>query len=154
MKTHGNLHIPFLVSWLLATSVSAATVDGIHLHSSVSGKGPRTVILVHGWTCDDRTWKPQEAAGRVLSAVKQYGESLKAREAMVQAMFTASTTAEVRRQVLSMIPGTPAATPLAAMEAFADQAVWKDAACDEEDVVSRIGQVLCVASLYAASMVG
>ena len=213
MKTHGTLHIPFLVGWLLATSVSAATVDGIHLHSSVSGKGPRTVILVHGWTCDDRTWKqqvpvlsenhrvitldlpghgqsgspkdgklsmdlfaraveavrreqkadrvvlvghsmgaavvmqyarrypehtvglvfvdgsvtiPQEAAGRMLSAAKQYGESLKAREAMVQAMFTASTTAEVRKQVLSMILGTPAATPLAAMEAFADPAGWKD----------------------------
>jgi pimeloyl-ACP methyl ester carboxylesterase len=48
-----------LVNVLFATPVSAATVDGIPLHSSASGKGPRTLILVHGWTCDDRTWKSQ-----------------------------------------------------------------------------------------------
>ena len=40
-------------------SLSAATVEGIQLHSSISGKGPKTVILVHGWTCDDRTWRSQ-----------------------------------------------------------------------------------------------
>ncbi len=44
---------------LLLTSLSAATVDGIKLHSSSTGKGPRTVILVHGWTCDDTTWESQ-----------------------------------------------------------------------------------------------
>jgi pimeloyl-ACP methyl ester carboxylesterase len=38
------------------------TVDGIKLHSSSTGKGPRTVILVHGWTCDDTTWKSQVPA--------------------------------------------------------------------------------------------
>ncbi len=46
-------------SLLLAASLSAATVDGIRLHSAVTGKGPRTIILVHGWTCDDRTWQSQ-----------------------------------------------------------------------------------------------
>jgi pimeloyl-ACP methyl ester carboxylesterase len=47
---------------LLFTSLSAATVDGIQLHSSSTGKGPRTVILVHGWTCDDTTWESQVPA--------------------------------------------------------------------------------------------
>jgi pimeloyl-ACP methyl ester carboxylesterase len=34
-------------------------VDGIPLHSSIAGSGPKTVILVHGWTCDETTWKSQ-----------------------------------------------------------------------------------------------
>ena len=44
---------------LLVTSLSAATVDGIKIHSSTAGKGPKTVILVHGWTCDETTWNSQ-----------------------------------------------------------------------------------------------
>jgi pimeloyl-ACP methyl ester carboxylesterase len=52
----------FLLSLLVATSLSAASVDGIKLHSSVSGKGPKTVILVHGWTCDETTWNMQVPA--------------------------------------------------------------------------------------------
>jgi pimeloyl-ACP methyl ester carboxylesterase len=48
-----------LVGLLLLTSLRAATVDGIKLHSTISGKGNRTVILVHGWTCDDTTWQSQ-----------------------------------------------------------------------------------------------
>src|SRR5215510_9176607 len=46
---------------------SAATVDGISLHSSSHGTGPKTVILVHGWTCDDTTWEAQ-----VPALAKQY----------------------------------------------------------------------------------
>jgi pimeloyl-ACP methyl ester carboxylesterase len=34
-------------------------VDGIKLHWSSTGQNPRTVILVHGWTCDHTTWKSQ-----------------------------------------------------------------------------------------------
>ena len=50
----------FLLSALiLAGSLTAATVDGIQIHSSSAGKGPRTVILVHGWTCDETTWSEQ-----------------------------------------------------------------------------------------------
>jgi pimeloyl-ACP methyl ester carboxylesterase len=52
----------FLLSLLLLTSLPAATVDGIKLHSSATGKGPHTVILVHGWTCDDTTWESQVPA--------------------------------------------------------------------------------------------
>src|SRR5208282_2406523 len=43
----------------LAVGLSAATVDGIKIHSTTSGKGPKTVILVHGWTCDETTWNSQ-----------------------------------------------------------------------------------------------
>jgi sigma-B regulation protein RsbQ len=46
-------------SLALTLSLSAATVDGIKLHTAVTGKGPKTVILVHGWTCDDTTWSEQ-----------------------------------------------------------------------------------------------
>src|SRR5499427_5943383 len=42
-----------------ATSLSAASVDGIQLHSTTSGKGAKTVVLVHGWTCDETTWESQ-----------------------------------------------------------------------------------------------
>jgi len=52
-----------LISLLFATgSVHAATVDGIPLHSTSHGTGPTTVILVHGWTCDDTTWEAQVPA--------------------------------------------------------------------------------------------
>ena len=46
---------------LLAVSalLAAASVDGIAIHSLSSGKGPQTVILVHGWTCDETTWAEQ-----------------------------------------------------------------------------------------------
>jgi pimeloyl-ACP methyl ester carboxylesterase len=41
---------------------AAAVVDGIPLHSSSHGVGSKTVILVHGWTCDDTTWEAQVPA--------------------------------------------------------------------------------------------
>lgn len=48
-----------LLAIAAAIPVSAATVDGIRLHSSSSGKGAKTVIFVHGWTCDDTSWEEQ-----------------------------------------------------------------------------------------------
>jgi pimeloyl-ACP methyl ester carboxylesterase len=42
--------------------LSAATVDGIQIHSTTTGTGPKTVILVHGWTCDETTWSEQVPA--------------------------------------------------------------------------------------------
>ena len=42
-------------------TASAATVDGIDLHWTSSGAGPRTLILVHGWTCDATSWQAQVA---------------------------------------------------------------------------------------------
>jgi sigma-B regulation protein RsbQ len=51
----------FLIYLLVSVSLklSGATVDGIKIHSSAAGKGKKTVILVHGWTCDDTTWTEQ-----------------------------------------------------------------------------------------------
>ncbi len=62
MKILGDFPIQFLVTMLFGASLYAATVDGIHIHSSTSGKGPKTIILVHGWTCDDTTWTLQVPA--------------------------------------------------------------------------------------------
>jgi pimeloyl-ACP methyl ester carboxylesterase len=42
-----------------AWSLTAATVDGIQINSASTGKGPETVILVHGWTCDQTAWNEQ-----------------------------------------------------------------------------------------------
>lgn len=36
-----------------------AALDGRHIHSSQSGTGPQTVMLVHGWTCDSTIWDEQ-----------------------------------------------------------------------------------------------
>ena len=43
----------------IAALASAATVDGIQIHSTVRGKGPKTIIFVHGWTCDESSWANQ-----------------------------------------------------------------------------------------------
>jgi pimeloyl-ACP methyl ester carboxylesterase len=43
----------------LAVALSAASVDGLKIHSSTAGKGEKTVIMVHGWTCDETTWNAQ-----------------------------------------------------------------------------------------------
>jgi sigma-B regulation protein RsbQ len=53
------LWLCILIVSMLTAPASGATLDGIQIHSSVSGKGPGTVILVHGWTCDETTWQPQ-----------------------------------------------------------------------------------------------
>lgn len=51
-----------LLGALLVSTAGAATVDGISIHSSSSGTGDRTVILVHGWTCDSTSWDAQVPA--------------------------------------------------------------------------------------------
>jgi len=50
------------ISFALALSLSAATVDGLKIHSSITGQGSKTVILVHGYTCDESTWTEQTPA--------------------------------------------------------------------------------------------
>jgi sigma-B regulation protein RsbQ len=47
---------------LAAACVPAADIDNLAIHSTVTGKGPKTVILVHGWTCDETTWSEQVPA--------------------------------------------------------------------------------------------
>lgn len=53
-----------LVFALLAFThiLSAAAVDGLPIHYSAHGKGPKTVIFVHGWTCDETSWDAQAGA--------------------------------------------------------------------------------------------
>jgi pimeloyl-ACP methyl ester carboxylesterase len=62
MKKHKALFIAALLLLSVVATVSAATLDGIQIHSTTSGKGPRTVILVHGWTCDESSWQSQAPA--------------------------------------------------------------------------------------------
>src|SRR5688572_24499234 len=45
-----------------ARLASAASVDGIPLHWTSAGTGPQTLMLVHGWTCDDSSWSSQVSA--------------------------------------------------------------------------------------------
>ena len=47
---------------LLSAPAGAASVDGIKLHWSASGKGRQTVMFVHGWTCDSSSWTEQVPA--------------------------------------------------------------------------------------------
>ena len=39
-----------------------AAVDGRRVHYSVAGSGARTVLLIHGWACDETVWQGQVAA--------------------------------------------------------------------------------------------
>jgi pimeloyl-ACP methyl ester carboxylesterase len=49
----------FVMTALLASTASAATVDGIKIHSSATGTGKNTLIFIHGWTCDSTSWSGQ-----------------------------------------------------------------------------------------------
>jgi pimeloyl-ACP methyl ester carboxylesterase len=42
-----------------APAVRAASVDGATIHWTSSGSGAQTVIFVHGWTCDESSWREQ-----------------------------------------------------------------------------------------------
>lgn len=57
----------YLLALLVSVSLSAANVDGLNIHSTVTGSGAKTVILVHGYTCDETTWTEQ-----VPALAKQY----------------------------------------------------------------------------------
>jgi pimeloyl-ACP methyl ester carboxylesterase len=54
--------VRFAVGFLILMALPAATLDGLKIHSSVSGDGSKTVFLVHGWTCDETTWTEQVPA--------------------------------------------------------------------------------------------
>lgn len=47
------------VLWLVSASLQAASVDGLKVHSTTLGRGTTTVMLVHGYTCDESTWSEQ-----------------------------------------------------------------------------------------------
>jgi hypothetical protein len=48
--------------WLVSASLQAATVGGLNVHSTTTGTGETTIILVHGYTCDESTWSEQVPA--------------------------------------------------------------------------------------------
>jgi pimeloyl-ACP methyl ester carboxylesterase len=50
--------LPLLVLSFVAP-VWAASVDGVPIHSTVRGNGPKTIVFVHGWTCDESSWRDQ-----------------------------------------------------------------------------------------------
>jgi pimeloyl-ACP methyl ester carboxylesterase len=206
-----------LLATSLALALSAASVDGIKIHSSTAGKGPKTVILVHGWTCDETTWNSQvpglskefrvltldlpghgrsgspkdgklsmELFARAVEAVRKDSKAdrvvvvghsmgtpvvieyarlypehtaalvfvdglvnltpapagsggprvpnpsqmsgpdgMKARETMIRGMFSASTTPDMQKHILSMMLGAPESTAVGAMQATFDPAYWK-----------------------------
>src|SRR5690349_18059253 len=43
---------------LILAPLSAASVDGLKLHSASAGTG-NAIIFVHGWTCDSTSWAAQ-----------------------------------------------------------------------------------------------
>src|SRR6478735_4153417 len=48
-----------LVLLFFTATASAATVDGLKIHSASAGSGTTTLVLVHGWTCDSSSWAAQ-----------------------------------------------------------------------------------------------
>ena len=57
-----RLYLTLMIGLVCALPLSAATVDGLTIHSSTTGSGPATVIFVHGWTCDSSSWMSQVPA--------------------------------------------------------------------------------------------
>ena len=49
----------FALALVFASGASAATVDGMTIHSASAGSGGATLVLVHGWTCDSTSWAAQ-----------------------------------------------------------------------------------------------
>lgn len=51
------------VTTLLFTALApAAEVDGGKVHFTTYGTGPKTIIFVHGWTCNETSWSEQVPA--------------------------------------------------------------------------------------------
>src|SRR4051794_37475197 len=47
------------ISLTLLASIHGAAVDGAKVHWISRGSAKQTVILVHGWTCDESSWDAQ-----------------------------------------------------------------------------------------------
>ncbi len=54
----GRLLVALLIGLLMAAPVQAASVGGVLINYAVKGSG-RTIIFVHGWTCDMSSWDAQ-----------------------------------------------------------------------------------------------
>jgi pimeloyl-ACP methyl ester carboxylesterase len=51
-----------VLALLYTLPISAASVDGLAIHSATTGNGKATVIFIHGWTCDSSSWAAQVPA--------------------------------------------------------------------------------------------
>jgi sigma-B regulation protein RsbQ len=57
-----RLFCALAMSAALLAPLSAASVDGLEIHSSSSGSGKGALVFVHGWTCDSSSWAAQVPA--------------------------------------------------------------------------------------------
>src|SRR5262249_38821449 len=48
-----------ILAFSVSVLASAASIDGIDIHSTVRGAGSKTIVFVHGWTCDESSWRDQ-----------------------------------------------------------------------------------------------
>jgi len=54
-----RLFCTLAIAAALVLAGSAASVDGLKIHSASAGKGQTTLVFVHGWTCDSTSWAAQ-----------------------------------------------------------------------------------------------
>lgn len=57
-----RLALAFALSLLVAAPAAAASLGDLEIHSTVHGSGAKTIVFVHGWTCDESSWQGQVAA--------------------------------------------------------------------------------------------
>lgn len=78
-----------------------ATVDGIRVHYKSVGKGPQTIVFVHGWTCDMTFWRDQQPAFEkksrvILIDLPGHGKSDKPQAAYTQDLFARAVAAVLK----------------------------------------------------------
>ncbi len=78
-----------------------ATVDGLEVHYKSVGRGPSTLVLVHGWTCDMTFWRAQvpafaQKARLVLVDLPGSGKSDKPDVAYTMDLFARALDAVLR----------------------------------------------------------
>ena len=100
-----RLILALLIGMAVSTPAPAmqTTVDHLKINYSVAGSGP-TVIFVHGWTCDDRSWQSQVAyfrrAYRVVTLdLPGHGKSDRPRRDSFSMALFAKAVEDVRRAV-------------------------------------------------------
>ncbi len=62
---NGQVRPVLLLAMSLPLLAETALLDGARIHYAAAGRGPRTVVLIHGWTCDHTFWQAQ------IDALKQ-----------------------------------------------------------------------------------
>ena len=62
MRYLGGLTLVVVCALASAPLLSAAGVDGLNIHYTITGTESKTVIMVHGYTCDETTWTEQVPA--------------------------------------------------------------------------------------------